>query len=100
MPLCLLADAAGVWGGPQTRRQGRSTAGNVRSREKKRRIRGTNDFFTLGTVCREQTETETRGWFIHRIWSTHWWYSRENEIERLRNVLDEAERRYGGAGKS
>jgi restriction endonuclease-like protein/AAA domain-containing protein len=33
---------------------------------------------------------EARGWKIHRIWSTRWWYHRAEEIQRLGRVLEEA----------
>ena len=32
---------------------------------------------------------ETKGWSIHRIWSTNWFYSRTTEIDRLEKVLKE-----------
>ena len=32
---------------------------------------------------------ERKGWYIHRIWSTSWFHTRSNEIERLRQVLGE-----------
>jgi hypothetical protein len=31
-----------------------------------------------------------RGWRLHRIWSTRWWYHRGEEIEALQLALDEA----------
>lgn len=31
-----------------------------------------------------------RGWRLHRIWSTRWWYHRGEEIEALKNALDDA----------
>lgn len=30
---------------------------------------------------------ETKGWFIHRIWSTSWFHTRSAEIDRLKRVL-------------
>jgi hypothetical protein len=33
---------------------------------------------------------ESRGWTIHRIWSTDWFYRREREIERLRVAIERA----------
>lgn len=30
-----------------------------------------------------------RGWQLHRVWSTDWFYNRESEIERLRNRVNE-----------
>jgi very-short-patch-repair endonuclease len=36
---------------------------------------------------------ESRGWAIHRIWSTRWWYDKGNEVEKLRSVLDMALKR-------
>lgn len=32
---------------------------------------------------------ESKGWHIHRIWSTSWYHSRAAELDRLKNVLDE-----------
>jgi len=32
---------------------------------------------------------ETKGWKIHRIWSTDWFKNRESESQRLLNILDE-----------
>lgn len=31
-----------------------------------------------------------RGWNIHRIWSTRWWYHRQEEIDELASVLERA----------
>jgi very-short-patch-repair endonuclease len=31
-----------------------------------------------------------RGWRIHRVWSTRWWYERAKEIEKLEHALSEA----------
>lgn len=33
---------------------------------------------------------EARGWRMHRIWSTDWFYRRDHEIEKLRQALDAA----------
>lgn len=33
---------------------------------------------------------ESRGWKIHRIWSTDWFYRREREIEKLRLAVERA----------
>ena len=33
---------------------------------------------------------ESKGWQIHRIWSTNWFHARQAEIDRLKRVLDEA----------
>lgn len=30
---------------------------------------------------------ESRGWKLHRVWSTDWWHSPEKEIERIRNIV-------------
>jgi len=35
-----------------------------------------------------------RGWRLHRIWSTRWWYHRGEEIEALKAALDEAHLRF------
>src|SRR5439155_17161680 len=29
----------------------------------------------------------TRGWKLHRIWSTRWWYHRAEEIKKLEDAL-------------
>jgi primosomal replication protein N'' len=31
-----------------------------------------------------------RGWRLHRIWSTAWWYQRADEMEKLQNALADA----------
>jgi len=31
---------------------------------------------------------ESKGWFIHRIWSTSWFHTRAAEIDRLKRALD------------
>ncbi|SKA67886.1 DUF4011 domain-containing protein [Desulfobaculum bizertense] len=36
-----------------------------------------------------QSILESKGWNIHRIWSTDWFKSRDNEITRLMDKLDE-----------
>jgi hypothetical protein len=41
----------------------------------------------LRDVWREQI-LRGRGWRLHRIWSTRWWYHRGEEIERLRAALE------------
>jgi very-short-patch-repair endonuclease len=33
---------------------------------------------------------ENRGWRLHRLWSTDWFYKREREIERLRGAIEAA----------
>jgi primosomal replication protein N'' len=33
---------------------------------------------------------EGRGWTIHRIWSTRWWYHKADETEKLRRILEKA----------
>jgi very-short-patch-repair endonuclease len=33
---------------------------------------------------------ESRGWSIHRIWSTDWFYRQEREITKLRDALEKA----------
>jgi very-short-patch-repair endonuclease len=33
---------------------------------------------------------EQHGWTFHRIWSTDWFYRRNNEIERLKGALEQA----------
>jgi hypothetical protein len=35
---------------------------------------------------------QSKGWRIHRIWSTDWFKNRETEIRRLREAIDEARR--------
>jgi len=41
---------------------------------------------------------ESKGWFIHRIWSTNWFHTRSTEIDRLKRTieskLDEDRRSY------
>ncbi len=32
---------------------------------------------------------ESKGWYIHRIWSTSWFHTRQAEIDRLKATLDE-----------
>jgi hypothetical protein len=32
-----------------------------------------------------------RGWRLHRIWSTRWWYHRGEEIEALKHALEQAQ---------
>ena len=34
-----------------------------------------------------QEVLEGLGWKIHRIWSTQWFFNRENEIEKLKQKL-------------
>src|SRR5262249_33098407 len=31
-----------------------------------------------------------RGWRLHRVWSTHWWYHRAEELCKLENALAES----------
>ncbi|MDX2505737.1 MAG: AAA domain-containing protein [Gammaproteobacteria bacterium] len=31
---------------------------------------------------------ESKGWFIHRIWSTNWFHTRSTEIDRLKRVIE------------
>ena len=33
---------------------------------------------------------ERRGWKIHRIWSTDWFYQKEREVEKLREAIERA----------
>ncbi len=33
---------------------------------------------------------ESRGWKIHRIWSTDWFFRREREVEKLRDAIEAA----------
>jgi very-short-patch-repair endonuclease len=40
-------------------------------------------------VWREKILTN-RGWRLHRIWSTRWWYHRSEEVEKLDLALSEA----------
>ena len=35
-----------------------------------------------------QSILESKGWNIHRIWSTDWFKSRDNEIEKMLQILD------------
>jgi hypothetical protein len=42
----------------------------------------------IRNVWREKI-LKKRGWRLHRIWSTKWWYNRAEEIERLDQVLSE-----------
>ena len=35
-----------------------------------------------------QKYLESRGWIIHRIWSTNWWADRSREIEKIVNLVD------------
>jgi hypothetical protein len=44
----------------------------------------------LRDVWRAQILTG-RGWRLHRIWSTRWWYHRGEEIESLRLAIVEAQ---------
>jgi very-short-patch-repair endonuclease len=37
-----------------------------------------------------QTILEKRGWRIHRIWSSDWFYRRDREIDKLRTSIEEA----------
>lgn len=39
-----------------------------------------------------QQVLESRGWRLHRIWSTDWWRDRDSEIERLLEAVEEARR--------
>ncbi len=32
---------------------------------------------------------ESKGWFIHRIWSTNWFHTRTTEIDRLKRVIED-----------
>jgi very-short-patch-repair endonuclease len=40
-----------------------------------------------------QSHLQRLGWHFHRIWSTDWFYSREQEIERALSAYEEAVRR-------
>lgn len=31
---------------------------------------------------------ESKGWVIHRIWSTQWFYARDAEIKRIKDTID------------
>jgi hypothetical protein len=42
---------------------------------------------------------ETKGWRIHRIWSTDWFKNREVEIKRLRDAIDAAIRHHSSREK-
>ena len=42
---------------------------------------------------------ESKGWRIHRIWSTDWFKNREVEIKRLRESIDSALRHYSAREK-
>ncbi len=42
---------------------------------------------------------ESKGWRIHRIWSTDWFKNREVEIKRLRDAIDAAIRHYSAREK-
>ena len=35
-----------------------------------------------------QKYLESRGWRIHRIWSTNWWKNPQREISKICNVID------------
>lgn len=35
-----------------------------------------------------QKYLESRGWRIHRIWSTNWWKNPQREISKICNVVD------------
>jgi very-short-patch-repair endonuclease len=35
-----------------------------------------------------------RGWRLHRIWSTRWWYHRGEEIEALKIALEQAQAQF------
>lgn len=35
-----------------------------------------------------QKYLESRGWKIHRIWSTNWWENRQREIEKICNIVE------------
>lgn len=37
-----------------------------------------------------QAILESRGWKIHRIWSTDWFYRQAREIEKLKNAIESA----------
>jgi primosomal replication protein N'' len=43
----------------------------------------------LRDVWRE-TILRRRGWTIHRIWSTNWWYRRNEEVAKLQDVIKSA----------
>ena len=40
-----------------------------------------------------QQVLEGFGWYFHRIWSTDWFYQRDQEIQRLRKALEDARTR-------
>ena len=37
-----------------------------------------------------QRYLESRGWKIHRIWSSNWWHNRQNEIDKIANLIESA----------
>ena len=37
-----------------------------------------------------QKYLESRGWRIHRIWSSNWWHNRQNEIDKIANLIESA----------
>ena len=37
-----------------------------------------------------QKYLESRGWRIHRIWSSNWWNNRQNEIDKIVNLVETA----------
>jgi superfamily I DNA and/or RNA helicase/very-short-patch-repair endonuclease len=37
-----------------------------------------------------QKYLESRGWRIHRIWSSNWWNNRQNEIDKIVNLVEAA----------
>src|SRR5262249_45662603 len=43
----------------------------------------------LRDVWRE-TILRSRGWKLHRIWSTRWWYHRAQEIDKLEHAIQAA----------
>lgn len=40
-----------------------------------------------------QQVLESRGWILHRIWSTDWFKDREGQIERILRLVEESKRR-------
>jgi hypothetical protein len=58
-------------------------------------IEGDGPTYHAATTTRDrdrlrQEVLEKLGWRVHRIWSPDWWYRRQEEVERLREVLGEA----------
>ena len=77
-------DSASIWASlPPIRSTGTCSASSVTVR----RITATAR--RLRDVWRENILRQ-RGWRLHRIWSTRWWYYRGEEIEKLKAALEDA----------